>query len=252
MKLFHFPRKEPAAEAKITLTELLPYPHRIFPAGTALKELEREYFAAAERGKREGFTPILVRADETLTEHMDYLLKDGYSAAETLRDGADAEKGRLFLQERLKNYWQEPEPDYEKLCEGADVRAQAISSFASLHDYATRKTAETILFELPTENPWEAAAYIPFGGWNECPAPADMLNVFRYWFEEYRAVPAVIGADTLEMTVPAPVSADGAARLAIEHFMFCPDRVFQATASGTPAELAKSLGVSTVWYFWWD
>jgi hypothetical protein len=44
----------------------------------------------------------------------------------------------------------------------------------------------------------------------------------------------------------------GALALAWEHFVYCPDRVYQCTRTGTLDELAAELLNAPVWYFWWD
>lgn len=252
--IIQFPKaKQPEfSDTARSIIELLGYPYKVFPQGTDRRQITTEYRSAAERGKTMGVMPILVRVDDTLEDCLMSNIDDGYSAAEVLEECGDAEMGKRFLDERLEDDRDELDGFFAGPGGKFSGQPDRITDFSSLYDFGTGDTAEMILFELPTEKPWEAAAYIPFGGWNECPEPADMVNVFRYWFEKFGAVPAVIGSDTLEMTVPAPAAESEARELAIEHFAFCPDRLFQSTETGSPAELAESLKVSTVWYFWWD
>ncbi len=40
-------------------------------------------------------------------------------------------------------------------------------------DFSTKKSMELILAKIPTEKPWEIFAWVPFGGWNECPDIVD-------------------------------------------------------------------------------
>lgn len=77
------------------------------------------------------------------------------------------------------------------------------------------------------KNPWEVFAYLPFGGWNECPDTAELMAIARYWLEQHGAVPAVITHDVLECALPAPVPEDQAMELAMEQYAFCPDAVDQ-------------------------
>ena len=65
-------------------------------------------------------------------------------------------------------------------------------------------------------------------------------------------VPSVVSLDTIEMTVPSPIGKEPSIDAAKEHYAFCPDRVEQFTKYQTVSELAASLSVSDVWYFWWD
>lgn len=60
--------------------------------------------------------------------------------------------------------------------------------------------AETMLFKVSTTNPWELGAYVPFGGWNECPKVKEMMAVCKYWYEKYGAVPVTISHDEMETT----------------------------------------------------
>ena len=80
-----------------------------------------------------------------------------------------------------------------------------------------------------------------------------MMEVCRYWYEKYGAVPAVVSHDTLEFVIEKPIDNEEQAwELAKEHYAFCPDRVDQGTNTGTIGEVADCLSKSTVWYFWWD
>lgn len=256
-KFFRKIKKEKPAVSVLAerLAARLGFPCRFFPGGTAYPEIEQAYRDALTRGGEAGFVPVLVRADEVLDDLLGQLKDEGYTPGGVLKNGADAEAGRRFLQKRLEQYLEDigedPGMTPGDFFGAYGGKPEKISRFSSLSDLQGRK-AEILLCEVPARHPWEIAAYIPFGGWNECPAPADMVGVLRYWCEKYGAVPAVITGDTLELTVPVPVGASDAAELAGEHFAFSPDRVFQGTGTGTLSEVAESLKVSSVWYFWWD
>ena len=102
------------------------------------------------------------------------------------------------------------------------------------------------------KNPWEVFAYLPFGGWNECPDTAELMAIARYWLEQYGAVPAVITHDVLECALPAPVPEDQAMELAMEQYAFCPDAVDQGPEDASIGWLADTLCQSDKWFFWWD
>lgn len=111
--------------------------------------------------------------------------------------------------------------------------------------------SELLSYEHPS-NPWEIFAYLPFGGWNECPNTPELMAVAKYWFEQYGAVPAVMTHDELEFLLPVPVSEKEAVDVAVELYGFCPDVIDQGPEEATVGALANVLRQSTVWYFWWD
>ncbi len=116
-----------------------------------------------------------------------------------------------------------------------------------------KREKRAFLFRIPVDEPWKVLAYIPIGCWNGSLQVDESLAVSRYWYEKYRAVPAVIAYDTLEFVVERPVVlARDAWELAEEQFAFCEDVVYQCSGTETLGEVADSLMKSTVWYFWWD
>jgi hypothetical protein len=96
---------------------------------------------------------------------------------------------------------------------------------------------------------WEIFAYLPFGGWNDCPDTEELMAVTKYWAEQYGAWPSTMSHDELEFFLPAPVPENRALELAIEHYGFCPDLDQSSAPLGA---LADSLSRSKIWYFWWD
>ena len=107
------------------------------------------------------------------------------------------------------------------------------------------------MFKIPVKNPWEVVAWMPMGGWNECPLAEDMMAVAKYWYEQYGAVIATVSHDTLEFYVQNPVEdSEKAMKLAKEMYGFCPDCVEQGV--GNIAELYAGIRKSKMWFFWWD
>jgi hypothetical protein len=115
---------------------------------------------------------------------------------------------------------------------------------------------EIILAKIPTTNPWELAAWVPMGGFNSCPSPAEQVAVFRRWHEKYGAVPVLVTYDEweLELRGKEPVKENADAEVpAKEQFAFCYDIVMQAAKGYDSIRgLANQLRGSTFWYFWWD
>ena len=122
---------------------------------------------------------------------------------------------------------------------------EAAEHFQEDTDYLTRQKSDVILAEIPVDQPWKVLGWLPFGGWNQCPDSGRMLAFAKRWYEMWGAVPAVMGADTLQFYVDTPVAdQEQAEKLAMEQFGFC--------FTEEVMTLAGSLSRSHVWFFWWD
>lgn len=238
--------------------------YQVFTSESTAEEVEESYKQSAERGKKEGFTPLLVVSSDMLAETLEYLDKDAYNKEEIIHQPElDAEKMLMEWYEEIVEEYQEMDIEEtkeawynqtgEELEESFDDFGEAISEFTSIGLSSNSGIEETILLEIPVKNPWEVIAWVPMGGWNECPAAAEMMEVCRYWYTKYGAVPALVSSDTLEFVLKEPVSDEQQSlQAAKEHYAFCHDRVDQGTETGTMAELASCISKSTVWFFWWD
>lgn len=244
---------EQASPIVKSMIEQLNYPYRILSNQLSLEEVIMEYEVAFERGKQEGFIPVLVPEDDTLDEFFGILKdEDNYSVEEVLKKVSD--NGKEILNKRFEEYT-EPYDDETFDMEGfigEVANGGPITEFSSLSNYDDGSMKETILFEVPTKNPWEVVAYVPFGGWNDCPDVEDMTAICKYWYQKYGAVPVIITHDTLEFLLPSQVVEREVIEVAKEHFAFCNDRVDQCTATGTLGEVADCIRQSPIWYFWWD
>lgn len=119
-------------------------------------------------------------------------------------------------------------------------------------DYRTNEPVETVFIAiLPTENPWEAPAYLRWGGWNANPPPEVHMTALKHYYEEYGAVPLVMTSDVMELYAPQrPTDIEDAIALAREHFLLCEDIVYQGL--GDIGTLAADRMRTPYWYFWWD
>ena len=123
----------------------------------------------------------------------------------------------------------------------------------AFRDIQTRKTRELLLAKIPVSEPWQVAAWLPMGGWNECPAPEELLAMARRWYDQYGAVICCMTFDELEFRVShRPTDAEASYALAKEHYYFCQDRVEQYADEYNLRTLADNLTKSPYWYFWWD
>lgn len=239
-----------------SMVEQLGYPYQILSKKLTPNQIMDIYREAFERGKNEGFTPVFLPEDEILEEYFKILKdEDGYSVEEALNKISD--DGKEYLGEKLKDLTEEGYEDWGQIESIEEFLGEMENGcknnfLVTMCDSSNKSMLPTVLLEVPTNNPWEVVAYIPFGGWNECPEPEKMATICKYWYEKYGAVPASITHDTLEFVLEKPISKEYAMEVAKEHFLFCPDRVEQCTSSGTIGEVADTLWQSKVWYFWWD
>ena len=236
------------------LKKYLGCPCTYFPPAKDDGSIMEAYYQARARGKQEGFVPMLVAVDELLLECFELNGED--KSAEQARQellSAPLESGEEFLQQwlrEIKEDLDEDEPGYWEQLMGEVSGGEGIDRFLSLWDFDGKKTVPVVLAEISVKNPWEVFAYLPFGGWNECPANEEHMAVAKYWFEKYGAVPALMTHDVLEYSLPAPVSREKAIEVAWEQFTYCSDIVEQGV--GTVGRLADGLAKSSCWYFWWD
>ena len=221
------------------------------------------YGYAARLGVREGYVPLLIVPSDTLWESLTMNAEAEKGAFKDYDFDADAvEKyrkkilaqpigdGKWILTERLGERFElsrEEAPD-----DGDGEEFRETDHFISYWDYETQKTQPMILAKIPVKHPWTVFAYLPFGGWNDCPDTAALMAVSKYWHERHGAVPAVLTYDTLEYSVPAPIAEESARELAAEQYAFCADIIEQGAPSMTVGKLAADLKRSNIWYFWWD
>lgn len=104
---------------------------------------------------------------------------------------------------------------------------------------------------LPTEKNYETPGLLRFGGWAECPYPAEHVAIWRRWSQRFGATIQAITGDSLEADVSdPPQSYEEAFELAQEFELYCPDLIGEL--AGSVEDLAKSLIGQTHWFFWWD
>ncbi|WP_314689888.1 DUF4253 domain-containing protein [uncultured Rothia sp.] len=120
------------------------------------------------------------------------------------------------------------------------------------YELQDEEQGEMLLLQIPTDDPADIPAYLPFGGWNDCPNAETQLAFTHYWREKYGAIPAALdNADCLEFLVERPVAAPvEAKKVAVEQFAFCSDLPFQVFEDFE--QLTEFIHQSRQWYFWWD
>ena len=256
-------KEAPYNEATQSIIDVIGGNYKVFDTACTANEVNQVYVEEIGHGKKEGFVPVLIPCDDILNEwfHLDEEDKEKIKEKTTnekrqaIIDAANNE-GKELLQKWYNSATEDFADDESEMesflgSMGESGPINELSTFAMFAEDG--EIQETILFEVPVDEPWKVIAWFPMGGWNECPAPEEMISVCRYWYKKYGAYPAVITHDTIEFYVETPVTDEEEAwELAREHFAFSADRVFQCTATYTLGEVAGCLMNSKVWYFWWD
>lgn len=257
---------EPSEQAE-ALMEYLDCECTYFPAMADDDPIMSAYSYAKRESIKEGFVPVLIKADdETLLECLvmnadpendaDFYEFDLKTVTEYRKKmlSAPVKDGKAVLEEMIglrKEEADDDDMDWEEIL-GEMAGGYDNCRFASYWNSETNMTYPLILAKIPVKNPWEIFAYLPFGNWNECPDTPELMAIAKYWFEKYGAVPGAMTHDELEFLLPVPVTKENVMELAMEQYGFCPDIVDQEQDDPTVGSLADVLWQSTVWYFWWD
>ncbi|GAA6513976.1 hypothetical protein K370107A2_09790 [Merdimmobilis hominis] len=256
---------EPSELAE-ALMEYLDCECTYFPSMKDDDPIMSAYSYAKRESVKEGFVPVLIKADdETLLECLvmnadpkndaDIYEFDLKTVTEYRKKvlSAPVKDGKAVLEEltgQRKEEAEDDDLDWEEEVLGEMEGGYDNDRFSCYWDSDSHMTYPLILAKIPVKNPWEIFAYLPFGNWNECPDTPDLMAVAKYWFEQHGAIPAAMSHDELEFLLPAPVPKEKAMDVAVELYGFCPD--LDQNEDGSIGSLADALWQSTVWYFWWD
>ena len=258
---------EPSELAE-ALMEYLDCECTYFPSMKDDDPIMSAYSYAKRESVKEGFVPVLIKADdETLLECLvmnadpkndaDIYEFDLKTVTEYRKKmlSAPIKDGKAVMEELIGQRKEEAEDDdmdWDEEVLGEMEGGYDNDRFSCYWNSDNDMTYPLILAKIPVKNPWEIFAYLPFGNWNDCPDTPDLMAAAKYWFEQYGAVPAAMSHDELEFLLPAPVPKEKAMEVAVEQYGFCPDIVDQEPEDATVGALADVLRQSTVWYFWWD
>lgn len=241
------------------ITDFLNCEYEVFENEKSDERLINTFNEWSSQGEKEGFYPVLIIPSDILAEALELSLED--EEIENTREGIKEFREKIIKEAEsinVKEFLEERFSEYSEMHEDMDIAGEFLETepyhgFYSHMDNAA-PCKEILMVKIPVKNPWEIAAWIPMGGFNDCPLPAEQTAVFRYWFEKYRAVPAVVTYDIWEMRVENPPKTDEESEnLAKEQFAFCYDIVMQASKGWDRIRaLASTVKNSSAWYFWWD
>ena len=254
------------SELTEALMEYLDCECTYFPSMKDDDPIMSAYSYAKRESVKEGFVPVLIKADdETLLECLvmnadpkndaDIYEFDLKTVTEYRKKmlSTSVKDGKAVLEEltgQRKEEAEDDDMDWDEEVLGEMEGGEPNDRFANYWNDDTGMTYPLILAKIPVKNPWEIFAYLPFGNWNECPDTPDLMAVAKYWFEQHGAIPAAMSHDELEFELPTPISKERAMEVAVEQYGFCPD--LDQNEDGSIGSLAAVLWQSTVWYFWWD
>ena len=201
---------------------------------------------AYKRGKRENFCPVILEVDscfyDSLSDHAEWSDKVRFEEWQSKVLNSNLDNGKEILNERIERVRKEYDAtEWENDVVGKEENTAAINHFEF--------SEGTLLYlvEVPVKEPWQVFAYIPMGGWNECPDAEEHMAIAKYWYQKYGAAVACISSDTIQYCLSQPIGGN-TMPLAEEHLGYCED-ILQGDNLTSLASLIKR---STIWYFWWD
>ncbi len=249
------------SETAKDIIELLGLEYTIIPYGTEIGDILKLFNSEVVKSfdNNWSYRPIFIIPSDTLYETLIMNLNDDEPEInrETIDScikntlGTPFVDGERYFSEKLDN-----DPFLKSLeIKSVDDDVYGIRDFVSIYNDELSEdgeplTKELIFVRVPVSNPWEVFAYLPFGGWNECPDSLDLMAVSKYWHEKHGAVPFAIGFDTLEFSTRIVRDKVDANLLAKEMYLFCSDIVDQGV--GSVDILSEIITDSDAWYFWWD
>lgn len=206
-------------------------------------------------GIKEGYTPLIILRDQksgrsVLDEWLGYAEEDHGSLSEYTKQILDEYKdmdAEQYFESSAEYYlehlqWEggEGQPYI------ADIEAAGPD-----HNLSINYAEHIYIAKVPTDKPYEVLAYLPIGGFNNCPPTKAHLAIAKKWYEKYGAVPCAVSHDIVQYYLADPVKDDAALEeLKREQYIYCNDVVDQGV--GSLENLKRSLDGSSIWFFWWD
>lgn len=228
--------------------------------------VEAYQIAAAEAAEKQDFVPVFIimsddllhtmlanSDDHNISGNIDNL--DSQKIAEYRKQclAYDSAHGNEFLGDLL-SITQEVLDDpllLQQMINQEGGSIEVLEHFVSWWDYSSDKTYPMLLAKIPVKRAYEIFSYLPIGGWNDCPCNEALISIARLWEEKYHAIPVVVGADSLEFTLPHAVPVSESKDLAIKQYAFCPS-IIEGSENITISSHAQALTQSKIWFFWWN
>jgi len=230
----------------------------LFENETDPLKINNKYSELREKGKKEGFTPLIIAVSDNLAEMTEFFCEDLEEITSETIDKRRKELSEKALKININDFFNSAKEELAEIFEDEDhdnigvfEGEGGIATLSGFSSYNGKLEKEILIANIPTDKPWKLPIYVPMGGFNSCPMPEEQAAVFKYWYEKYGAYPACVTYDIWEIFCERPVKDEKSAmELANEMYLFCNDIVDQGTE--TIGRLAGSLVDSSAWFFWWD
>lgn len=223
------------------------YPFECIRVDDEEKKVMEIYKMMVKDGKEEGYTPIIILEDanDLMQDNVNFAIDD-FGSLENFTKECLKKYKEINIQEYLDSKKEEYEEDNCLTFDEGDMLFEESNTV-----YLGEKSDKIYIAKIPTSNPYEVMAYIPMGGFNDCPNNEIHMALAKVWYDKYGAVPVCIGSDTIQFLLKEPVKGENELKeLAMQQYLYCGDIVWQGVQ--TVNNLENSLSNSKVWYFWWD
>jgi len=208
-------------------------------------------------GEREGYCPLIILRDEQTSGGRSVL--DEWLEMQAEDYGSLTEYTQLLLSEykdiEAEDYFDTKSELYLEYIQWENGEGQSYITgnpdVEPQNELYISYVEDIYIAKVPTDKPYEVLAYIPMGGYNDCPPTQEHMAIAKKWYEEYGAVPCAVSYDIVQYYLDIPVTEDAALeKLKKEQFIYCYDIVLQGV--GSIENLMRSLDGSRFWFFWWD
>ena len=225
------------------------YPFECIKVESDEKKVMEVFEMMKKDGELKGYTPVIIIEDANglMEENIRFAKEDCGSYEDFVKVCLEE-----YKQVDVKNFFESKKKEYEEegLLEKAHLDGDILYE-QSNSVYLGEKNENVLIAKIPTDKPYEVFAYVPMGGFNDCPDNAIHIALAKYWSDMNNAYPICIGSDTIQFKLDEPIKEEGLLeKIALEQYLYCGDIVWQGVE--TVKNLANSLGNSKVWYFWWD
>ncbi|MCC0702433.1 DUF4253 domain-containing protein [Clostridioides sp. ES-S-0049-02] len=205
-----------------------------------------------EDGKEKGYTPIIIIDEKVglLKENIDIVNKE-HGSLENYKEHCLKKYNEIDVNEFFKCRKSEISEVVKELIESEDIFCDYKSFNPITNIDIFQENNKVYIAKVPTTKPYEVFAYIPIGGFNDCPSDEEHIAVAKYWYENYGAYPIAIGCDTVQyFSKNIPSDNKMFNNLCIELILYCEDIIVQGYE--TLRALKEVIQDSTIWLFWWD
>ena len=213
-------------------TTFIDCPYTILSAKTAGEEIMKTYVQCLERGRKEGFWPLLIYVRQ---ENLEAMLTQMKAA------NGDIERVRIYRNEMMNyplpdakvlfNQWlnecinvnKDLGKDWLKELMGEPTEVELSTTFLIDDTFEGR----LLLCEVPVKEPWQLLAWCPIDIVSPAISATQNMAVAKYLYEHHRVIPAFIDYQLIDFLPQEPIPDDEIEPLALNLFSYCPDWIYQ-------------------------